>query len=173
MNISSVQTAWGYALWASGKTVNRAWKHIMFWKQHHSKLQVYSMWQNKCIMLSSYICYIFKNFCHTSSWLTSILPFLFISRIKLQMDFFISLWTDVWFWSTWRSLKIIQTWQIIRKIKQHIFQNAFWVYDGFILEQLTSCSCLWDLEVIWKNKMAFYKLGVHSTFINILCTWHV
>lgn len=46
-----------------------------------------------------------KRTLRTSSWLTSILPFLFISRIKPHIDFFISVWTDVRFWSTWKSLK--------------------------------------------------------------------
>lgn len=65
-------------------------------------------------MLSYHFC-MYKMFCHTSSWLTSIFPFLLISRIKLQMDFFISLWIDERFWSTCRSLQTT--------IKSLAFQN--------------------------------------------------
>lgn len=48
-------------------------------------------------------CLIETGFC-TSSWFNSIWPFLFISAIKLQMEFFISVSTDVRFSSAWRSL---------------------------------------------------------------------
>lgn len=55
----------------------------------------------KCFTVS-YDC---NKYHHTSRWFMSIFPFLFISKIKLQIDFFISVWTVERFTSAWRSLK--------------------------------------------------------------------
>lgn len=125
------------------------------------------------------MCNLLKSFCHTSSWLTSILPFLFISRIKLQMDFFISLWTDMRFWSTWRSLKNIHhnnesfRFDKLYAKSNSTYINTFWrhlsITWGCILKQLTNCSCSWHSEVIWKLDIQYVILRCME--IHTHCLW--
>lgn len=78
-----------------------------FWKQLHSKLQDYRVKLVHDSFTTQYCFAACNRLCHTSSWSSRILPFLFIARIKLLTDFFISSHTEVRFCSTRRSLKNI------------------------------------------------------------------
>lgn len=70
--------------WKKMTTRNLSVKTGFYWKRLQKATRLHQVIKLFVVFFS----------CHTSSWSTSMLLFLFISKIRLQIDFLISLWTD-------------------------------------------------------------------------------
>lgn len=127
----------------------------------------------KCFTVS-YDC---NKYHHTSRWFISIFPFLFISKIKLQIDFFISVWTVERFSSAWRSLKA-HIWNHLNRTCTAFQTQSFNNYSA-VLSLCSNSSPFrhsmyhWIKCVLLTTYPLFMELDTSSITFFFSCSWRV
>lgn len=124
----------------------------------------------KCFTVS-YDC---NRYHPTSRWFISIFPFLFISKIKLQIDFFISVWTVERFSSAWRSLKT-HIWNHLKRTCTAFQTQSFNNYSAVLGCSLSFRHSMHHCSkcVLLTTYPLFMELDTSSITFFFSCSWWV